>query len=485
MLRQALRKNPELKNERENVEIRRAQVRTELLDFTWGLEALARYEDREKPQNTREFVATNEAGNDERIFIDENLTTRLGLKRKYGTGTLLEVGTRFSRLINTLNETSASSLYSPEYETFTGITLTQPLLRGFGRGANLAGVDIARENVASQELLTRVAAMNIVAQVASGYIDVVAADRLLDVRAGNIKLAEQMLERNRELLESKEGLEADVVAAELVLYQRQDQLIRATVEKISRVNALFALINRGPDLDNTTRFKPSAGFFPDFSVKNKRGLIAHGQDHRLDVQYYKNLVKIAEFNVLRAENTSKPELNLTGTAGVYGLADDASGGYSEARDAQGTEWAIGFNFKMPLGRDEANAVVDEAEAQLRQAETELAKVRHMISLEVDTACSRVDAARGRIAASIKAKKLAQKRVQQEQDLFEQGEGDFYRVIEQQQILADTDENVVLSEAALSKSLISVWLASGQIFNRLGLSDNDVEIALTLAKDTAK
>lgn len=485
-LRQALRQNPELKSEREGVEIRRAQVRSELLGFTWGIEALTRYEDRSKPQNTREFVASGNVsvpGSDERIFVDENLTARLGLKKRYGTGTLVEVGTRYSRLLNTLNRTSDRSLYSPEYETFTGITLTQPLLRGFGRGANLAGVDIARQNVASQELITRLKAMNIVAQVASSYIDVVAADRLLSVHRRNIKLAEQMLQRNRELLESKEGLEADVVAAELVLFQRQDQYIRASVEKIGRVNALFALIDRGPDLDGETRFKPSAGFFSASSTKNKRELIGHGQDHRLDIAYYKNMINIAELGVLRAKNESKPELNITGTAGVYGLSEDGPGAYRNAGDSQGTEWAIGLNFNMPLGRDEANAVVDEAKARLRQAEIELAKARRLISLEVDTACSQVDAAQKRIAASRKANQLARKRVQQEQDLFEQGEGDFYRVVEQQQILGDTDENLVISEAALSKSVISVWLTSGQIFNRLGLSDNDVEAALTLARES--
>lgn len=135
---------------------------------------------------------------------------------------------------------------------------------------------------------------------------------------------------------------------------------------------------------------------------------------------------------------------------------------------------------MPLGREKNTAAIDEALAQLRQAEIDLSKTKLKISLEVDTAWSRVDAARKRIAASKKANQLARKRVQQEQDLFDEGEGDFYRVIEQQEILADTDEKVVLTQAALSKSVISVWLASGQIFNRLGISDKDVEVALMLA-----
>ena len=482
----ALRQNPELQSEKESVTISRAQVRRELLGFGWGVEALTRYEDRKKPQNTREYVAVGGVqfpGNTERIFVDENFTARVGLKKKYSTGTIVEIGSRFSRLSNTLNRTSTSALYTPEYESFTGITVTQPLLRGFGRNANLAAVDIARQRVAAQEVLTRVNAMNLAAEVASRYTDIVAADRVLKVHRKNIALAEKMLERNRELLKSNEGLETDVVTAELAVYQRQDQYITVAADKIERVNALFLLINRAPDLDGKTRFEPSAGFFSSKTLNSKRELIDYGQNRRLDIAYYKHVVETAKLNVLRAKDSTKPQLNLTGTVGIYGLAEDADEAYSNSFDEQGTEWSVGLDFKMPLGRDGVVAAVDAAEAQKRQAELELSKARLVISLEVDTAFGRVGAADQRIATSKKAVELATKRLQQELDLFDEGQGDFYRVVEQQQILGDAHVNLIVSEAALSKSVIMVWLASGQIFNRLGISTKEVEVVLALATET--
>ena len=224
----SLKRNPEFLGEIESIKISQAQMQRELSEFDWGLEALLRYEDREKPQNTREFVAVGGVqlpGNSERIFEDQNLTGRVGLKKKYQTGTIVEFGSRFSRLENTLNRTSNSALYSPEYETFTGITVTQPLLRGFGREMNMLGVNIAKHRGAAQEVLTRVKAMNLVAEVASRYTDIVTADRVMGVHSANIQLAEQMLKRNQELLASNEGFLTDVTTAELALYQRQDQYI--------------------------------------------------------------------------------------------------------------------------------------------------------------------------------------------------------------------------------------------------------------------
>jgi len=82
-VRRALRENSEFKGELESVKISNAQIRRELSEFGWGIEALARYEDRSKPQNTREFIAVGGVqlpGNESRIFDDENLTARFGVK---------------------------------------------------------------------------------------------------------------------------------------------------------------------------------------------------------------------------------------------------------------------------------------------------------------------------------------------------------------------------------------------------------------------
>lgn len=481
----AIQRNPEFLGEIESVKISQAQMKRELSDFDWGLEALVRYENRDKPQNTREFVAVGGVqlpGNSERIFSDENLTARVGLKKKYTTGTVVEFGSRFSRLVNTLNQTSSSALYSPEYETFSGITVTHPLLRGAGKEVNLAGLNIARHRGAAQDVLTRVKAMNLVAEVASRYTDIVTADRVLSVHSANIELAKQMLKRNQELLESNEGLQTDVTTAELALYQRQDQYISAAADKIERVNILFALIDRAPDLEGKVRFQPISGYFDGVKLNTKRDLIAYGQTRRLDLLYYNHVVETAKLNVLRAKDSGKPQLNVTASAGLYGLSDGAGGSIGEAVGAQGIEWSLGLNFKMPLGKRGAEAAEDAANAQVRQAQLELMKAKLGISLEVDTAYSRVEAARKRIETAQKAVQLAEERLKQEEDLFVAGEGDFYRVVEQQQILGDSRVNLVASEAGLSKAVIAVWLAAGQIFDQLGVPHEKVELMLSKAKD---
>lgn len=220
-------------------------------------------------------------------------------------------------------------------------------------------------------------------------------------------------------------------------------------------------------------------------MSGKSELIHHGQTRRLDLLYYNHVVETAKLNVLRAKDGGKPQLNVTAAAGLYGLSESAGGAYERASEPQGTEWSLGLDFKKPLGESGAEAAEDAASAQVRQAELELTKAQRGISLEVDTAYSRLDAAKKRIETAKKAVELAKLRLKQEDELYEAGEGDFYRVVEQQQILGDSWVNLVASEAGLSKSVIAVWLAAGQIFDQMGVSGAEVEMMITRAKEKKK
>ena len=76
---QALKLNPDMVAERINVEVSKDQLTKERSEFSWGLETISRYEDRSKPQNTREFIAVGGIsfpGNSARIFTDKNFTDK-------------------------------------------------------------------------------------------------------------------------------------------------------------------------------------------------------------------------------------------------------------------------------------------------------------------------------------------------------------------------------------------------------------------------
>ncbi|NIP95200.1 MAG: TolC family protein, partial [Akkermansiaceae bacterium] len=81
---------------------------------------------------------------------------------------------------------------------------------GFGRESNLAATDLARLKAESARLLTVIKAMNLVAEVAARYTDVVSAQKTLEVKVQNMEQAGALVERSRKLVDSGKGVDKDV-----------------------------------------------------------------------------------------------------------------------------------------------------------------------------------------------------------------------------------------------------------------------------------
>ncbi len=470
-IRQALKKNPDMISERINVEVSKDQLSKEKGEFAWGLETISRYEDRDKPQNTREFIAVGGIsfpGNSARIFTDKNFIAKEGLKKKFQTGTSFELSSTFNRLENTLNKTSASSLYSPEYESFTGLTLIQPILKGFGREANQAQINIAKNRVEATQYLAVIKAINLIAETASRYTDVISIEEILKIREENISLAQSLLERNKELLESGKGVQIDVTTAELAVFQRKDDFIGSSAEKVERLNKLFELIDLPPASDSAIQFKPLEQFFSGENISSKEKLTEVALERRTDLLYFDKLIRSSELNVIRAKDEARSLLNLSGSYGAYGLSDNGTDVYTESFNRQGMEWSVGLNFKMILDKKARSAGLRIARNQLMKAKIEKEKAMKSIILELDTAHERFKSSKQRLQTANKAMELAAERLEQEQELIEKGVGDVYRLVEQQQMLGSAQIRAVEARGLLSKSIIALWISSGQVFERLDI-----------------
>ena len=474
---QALKLNPDMVAERINIEISKDQLTKERGEFSWGLETTSRYEDRIKPQNTREFIAVGGIsfpGNSARLFTDKNFTTKEGLKKKFNTGTIVELSSMFSRLENTLNQTSESSLYSPEYESFTGVTMTQPILKGFGKSVNMVRANIARNRIEATKYLAEIKAINLIAETASRYTDVISIEDILNIRKSNILFAESLLSKAKELFKAERGVKSDLTTAELALFQRQNDYIGANSLKVERLNNLFELIDMPPANNAQFKFKPLGSFFSGEGIPNKDELIKVALENRVDLKYYDELIQSSDLNIVKAKDESKSVLNFSGSYGAYGLSDGGVDSYSESFDRQGIEWSVGLNFKMILDKKVKKAGYRMAINEMVKAKIEKDKTRKAIVLELDTAYERLTSYKRRLKTAKKAVELAKERLNQEQELLQKGAGDVQSLVEQQQILGNSKIRVVETAGALSKSVISLWISSGQVFQKLGINRNLIE-----------
>ena len=471
-LLRALRENPELKSEQLNVLIGKEELLTELAAFAWSFEASSVYEHRDKPQNAREASANN-ATQSNRLFGEDNWRSRVGFSKRFSPGTTVDIGARHSVSENDLTRNPLFSSLGTEHEMFMGVTMTQPLLRGLGREINLGPAEVARLKAESARMLTLIKAMNLLAEVAARYTDVVSAQKQLEVKSQNIERAKSLVARNKRLLESGKGVEKDVLSAELAVFQRNDDYLVTRLQKIQQVNSLAALINLPPDNAQHASLIPVSGFGLEGNLPDRPGLIAQALRNRADLTYYRNVIKSAGLNIRQAANDAKPSLNLVGSAGLYGLDKSTSAAMENAIEHQGGEVSLGLEFRLELGGQTGKSAIEIAKQRKEQAELGYNQARHTISLEVDTAYRRVLNARQRLQTVMKARNLARRNLEAEERLLEEGKGDIYRVIERQQLYGDSSARVVGGQAVLSKAVIALWLASGQLFERYGISEERI------------
>jgi len=468
----ALDNNTGVKIEKINESIANDRILLAESAFDFEVRASYRYESLDRPQNRQDLVATGGGDlllNEPRIFLERNhrFDSGIGKKTKYGSD--IELGTRWSRLDNTLNRDLASSLFSPEYTTFTGLTLTQPLLRDFGREVNTAPLEIARTDsqIASLNWMGEVQAT--VAGVVKRYVELAAAYRGLAVRDQAIALAEKLVADNKARRDEGQMTDLDVQEAEVAVSIRQEERIAAETQYFERLNGLRLLIN---PVDNPTRggrLVPTTPFIASVpELPTREELTAMAKDNRDDFMVARLELNREQRRVNYAKNQTKPRLDLLASAGVYGLDEDLGGTYGEAYSGQGPEWSVGVQISFPLGNRQAKQQLAIARQQVAQAKLREAQLDLVVELELETVLNRIETASKRLTTVRKTTQLANSFLDLESQRMAEGKSTSFHVLEKQTDLFAARTRELIAGADLESSVVDLWVVTGTLLDRYGV-----------------
>lgn len=425
------------------------------------------------PQNTQDYIATGGGivpGNPQlttpNTFMQRNHISKMTLVDKWSTGATVELGTTLRVLDNTLNRRIPPGIFNPEWESFTGLTFTQPLLRGFGKDANLAEIRIAKANakIADYEWQSRTS--SVVAEVMKRYYDVVFTRENIAVQAEGITLAEKLLEDTRK--RGKEGVAAgnDVVVAEAGVYQRKEEVLAAELQYIERQNALQLLFKRADDVYSTnTRVVPVDDLTDNMPATNRNTLMGLAVKNRYEVKQAEEFIRARVAQQQLATNQSKSRLDFVGSAGLHGLDGNVGQTYSNAFQSQGPEWTAGLQFSVPLNRDNMKATQRLAEHQHEQAIRQAEKLRLQVLLEVDTVFNRVLIDQQRLAATRKSREAARQSADAELKRLQQGVSTSYQVLQLQRNYSQARSRELAALADFNKSLADLYLTTATLLEK--------------------
>lgn len=312
------------------------------------------------PQNVQARPATKQ-------FFETN-TLEAGLKENLPNGAQVQLKYSATRTFFRDDLPISSTPSTPFFESDLSLQITQPLLQNAGVEVNQARIVVARNTQRVSLLDARLQLEKTLSEVEDAYWQLVQAETELRIQQD---LYNQSVETAQTLQRRiNQDVARDTIAqANASLRAREAGLVEAQNRLKGLSNAIKRRVN-DPALNAASApvILPEDKFL-DAPIKfDLVEQIEAGLANRAELAQQRIRIDSATVVYKAAQNNILPSLNLVGSIGTKGAGDHFRPALNHSLvDFSAREYAIGFQFEVPLGNREARAIKRRTQLQRQQA----------------------------------------------------------------------------------------------------------------------
>lgn len=308
------------------------------------------------------------------FFEEQNRRYDLGVEGQFISGAKYRVGYSLNDLSNNLTNSVIDEPFQNQYQSFLGVTVTQPLLRGAGFATSRAGINLAKAQQGVERQNLRREMMGVAAQTEAAFWDLVLAEELLAIRSESVKIAREIFEENRERNKQGKIAALEVLQAEANLADRntrENEARQQRIQAVSRLQTMFSDDIEDEQQDLTVKDVPPVKAF-EYELSTAMALAI-----LLQPDYLAQLddLKQNEIRLAYAANQRWPQIDLIGSYGFNGLGDSISESWDESISRDYEAWSVGIQYSVGLGGDR-KARADKKIAEMRKMQA-LAKLKEI------------------------------------------------------------------------------------------------------------
>jgi len=403
----------------------------------------------------------------------------------FSTGMQLEaIGNNASSV-----EYGAKSQLNPFSTPSTSVTLTQPLLRGFGRGVNLRYLRIARVDQKISRLLFEEQVLQTIYGTSRLYFDLVSLGEDVLVKAESLRAATKQREddENQEELGTLAPIQlTQAKAAEsssrfaLIqaqgLYKEEEIILRNQL--LRTASPVFTA--QFDEIVPTDRIVVPEKL-EDLNVPE---LVGQGLSQRPDLAQAQLQIETGKISVEASRNNARPQLNLYANAQTRGASEQpyeqlgspgtglpttpqdlALGGQRVSTIYQG-----GLQLTLPLRNRVAEADAARDTVQLRQVQARTEKMAQQIREDVEAAVVALQTAQAAYEAASQSRDYQAQLLDAERDKLSVGQSTDLAVLQNEAYLAQAKSTEIAARSNWMKARISLDYALGDL-----LEKNHVEL----------
>jgi len=413
-------------------------------------------------------------------LITNALTANGGVAQSFSSGA--QVSLAFDNSHQSVN--SLISNYTPYTSSSLGLTVTQPLLRGFGPALNRRFIRIAGNDRKITSLLFRQQLIATVYGIIRLYTDFVALYEDVKVKQESVAAAEKLYSDTKEQVQEGTLAPVEMTRANAQVYATRQDLInaRGLLEEQQAIlkNLLTRTGNADPEVQAATIIPTDTLSVPGKEpIRPIQDLFTEAIANRPDLGQAGLQIANAEIGLKGSRNAVLPEVDLVGTVQNSGLAGALNpfgnvtdttfeGGYGSALDQLFTRkyptYGIGVQLTLPIRNRVAEADLARDEWQLRQSQVRFRQLQNEARLEVEDAVIAIRRARASYEAAVEARKYQQESLEAEQTKYEAGASTSFFVIQYESQLAQAKSTEVAAASAYVKARAALERATGSILD---------------------
>jgi len=355
------------------------------------------------------------------------------------------------------NETSSGTI---------GVQLTQPLLKNFWIDSTRLTIRLAKNQLKSDEQGLRLQIITSITAVENAYYELIYAQENVKVQQEALDLAQTQLDQDRQRVQIGTLAQLDVQQDEAQVATSKANLIAAQSTLNTDQNTLKNLLtdqySRWHDMD----IQPTATItnvpLQLFDVQDSW---SKGMTMRPDLLQSRLSVEKQGITLKFDRNQLFPELDLIGTYGYNGAAQEFGGAFNQFHEGDRLFYSYGAQFSLPLSNVKARNTLKSDKVTLQQLLLKLKQFEQNIMVEIDNAVKQAESAYESVNATRQARIYAEAALDAEQKKYAVGKSTTFTVLQLQNTLTADRAQEIRSLANYYEALVNLAQQEGSTLER--------------------
>ncbi len=352
---------------------------------------------------------------------------------------------------------------NPSYNSELKLSLTQPLLKNFGRTVTEQGILFAVKDRQRSLQDLRNQAFSVLSSVRDAYFEVLRSRDELAYRQTSLELAQRVLKENQARVRVGVMAPIDVLEAEVGVKQREGDLLDAQRQHQDALDNLALLLDTRQPLqagDEPLAVTPLA---TDAEAGFQSALAG-----RPDIQQRLRDIERLQIEQQIARNQRLPALDFLAAYSHKGLGKDYSDDWQDISSDRFPNWQVGVKLSYPLGNRAARNEVLRDRVRAKGLQARLAQLQEEVRTQIRAAIRLLEVSRKKVEVSSRGRDLAEEKLRTLLKRKEVGLATTRDVLQGEDDLALARTTEISSLATYNNAVTQYLGVTGQLLEREGV-----------------